>query len=132
MIHPFILSVILSTAACQRDSFTASDNIDNQNTSGDVTLYVTSNNRAYDLTKLHLDYSNKFNMSPNTIHINTDVKYQSMEGFGAAITGSTCYNLMQMSKEDRTKFLTETFSENNGFGMSYVRISIGCSDFFFT
>lgn len=129
MIHLFILSVILSTAACQRDSFTASDNIDNQNTSGDVTLYVTSNNRAYDLTKLHLDYSNKFNMSPNTIHINTDVKYQSMEGFGAAITGSTCYNLMQMSKEDRTKFLTETFSENNGFGMSYVRISIGCSDF---
>jgi glucosylceramidase len=52
-----------------------------------------------------------------------------MDGFGAAITGSTCYNLMKMSKEDRTKFLTETFSDKDGMGMNYIRIAIGCSDF---
>lgn len=129
MIQLLILSVLLSTAACQRDSFSSSDKSDNQKTSGDVSLYVTSNTRAYDLTKVYIDYSDKSNMSPNTIHIHTNEKYQSMEGFGAAITGSTSYNLMKMSKEDRTKFLTETFSESNGLGMSYVRISIGCSDF---
>jgi len=36
---------------------------------------------------------------------------------------------MKMKPEDRKKFLTETFSEKDGLGMSYVRIAIGCSDF---
>ena len=55
-----------------------------------------------------------------------------MDGFGAAITGSTGYNLMQMTQENRTKFLTETFSDKEGYGFSYVRIAIGCSDFSFS
>jgi glucosylceramidase len=52
-----------------------------------------------------------------------------MDGFGAAITGSTCYNLMKMASEDRARFLRETFSHEDGMGYSYVRIAIGCSDF---
>ncbi len=52
-----------------------------------------------------------------------------MDGFGAAITGATCFNLLQMKPEDRHAFLTETFSDDKGFGFSYIRISIGCSDF---
>nr|AIA84310.1 Glyco_hydro_30 [uncultured Parabacteroides sp.] len=34
-----------------------------------------------------------------------------------------------MSTEDRRDFLKKTFSESEGMGQSYVRISIGCSDF---
>ena len=34
-----------------------------------------------------------------------------------------------MKPEDRHAFLTETFSDDKGFGFSYIRISIGCSDF---
>ena len=34
-----------------------------------------------------------------------------------------------MSKEDRTAFLTELFSEENGAGSSLIRVSIGASDF---
>ena len=34
-----------------------------------------------------------------------------------------------MQPMDRHDFLTETFSDNSGFGFSYIRISIGCSDF---
>lgn len=45
------------------------------------------------------------------------------------ITGSTCYNLLLMKPADRHAFLTETFSDKDGFGFSYIRISIGCSDF---
>jgi glucosylceramidase len=52
-----------------------------------------------------------------------------MDGFGAAITGSTCFNLMQMTAADRTAFLKQTFSTTEGFGWSYVRVAIGCSDF---
>ena len=55
--------------------------------------------------------------------------YQEMDGFGYAITYSACYNLLKMTPADRKAFLTRTFSRTEGYGVSYVRISIGCSDF---
>ena len=55
--------------------------------------------------------------------------FQTMDGFGAAVTGSSAYNLMQMTPADRKAFLERTFSPTKGLGFSYVRISIGCSDF---
>lgn len=58
-----------------------------------------------------------------------DKRKQVIDGFGAAITGSTCYNLMQMKEADRKDFITRTFSPRKGLGFSYIRISIGCSDF---
>ena len=67
--------------------------------------------------------------SAKVITINPLVTYQKMDGFGAAVTGSTCYNLMQMSEKDRRDFLVKTYSPTEGLGFSYARISIGCSDF---
>ncbi|MCR4921063.1 MAG: DUF5121 domain-containing protein [Bacteroidaceae bacterium] len=55
--------------------------------------------------------------------------YQTVDGFGYAITYSACYNLMQMHPRDRHAFLRRTFSRETGYGVSYVRMSIGCSDF---
>lgn len=34
-----------------------------------------------------------------------------------------------MKQEDRTAFLKRTYSLTEGYGCSYVRIAIGCSDF---
>ena len=55
--------------------------------------------------------------------------YQDMDGFGYAITYSACYNLLKMAPADRRAFLTRTYSRTDGYGVSYARISIGCSDF---
>jgi len=96
---------------------------------GDVTIYVTTNNRSYDFAKQAVDFNAQANMSPTTITLDPNTRYQTMDGFGAAITGSTCYNLMQMAPADRAQFLKETFSETEGMGQSYIRIAIGCSDF---
>ena len=67
----------------------------------------------------------------NTQHITLQpaTSYQEMDGFGYAITYSACYNLMQMAAADRKAFLTRTYSRTEGYGVSYARISIGCSDF---
>lgn len=67
--------------------------------------------------------------SPTTIRLLTDDEYQTMRGFGAALTGSTAFNLQSMPDEARARFLTETFSPTDGFGFDFVRISIGASDF---
>lgn len=95
----------------------------------DVTLYVTTTSLSRDLTREAVGFSEGSSLAPTRITLNPQTRYQEMDGFGAAITGSTCFNLMQMKPEDRTQFLTETFSDKDGFGFSYIRISIGCSDF---
>lgn len=55
--------------------------------------------------------------------------YQTIDGFGAALTGASCYNLLKMKQEDRTAFLKELFDPDEGLGFSLIRVSIGASDF---
>lgn len=95
-----------------------------------VTAYVTTNTRSQQFAMQEVAFSSKAdNMSPLTISLKPAEQYQTMDGFGVAITGSTAYNLLKMIPEDRSAFLKETFSEVEGMGLSYVRIAIGCSDF---
>ena len=96
---------------------------------GDVTIYATTSSLTRDLTRDAVNFSSKDNLAPTSITLNPTEQYQTMDGFEPAITGATCFNLLQMKPEDRHAFLTETFSDDKGFGFSYIRISIGCSDF---
>lgn len=95
----------------------------------DVMLYVTSATKSMLWTKVALNFNSSSPGSTHTITLDKSVKYQEMDGFGAAITGSTCYNLLKMQEADRAALLKEIFDPETGVGYSYVRISIGCSDF---
>ncbi len=64
-----------------------------------------------------------------TITIDNATRYQAMEGFGPAITGSAAYNLSKMKPADREKILKAAFDPKEGLGYNYIRVSIGCSDF---
>lgn len=65
----------------------------------------------------------------NIIRLMPEEEFQSIDGFGYALTYSSCYNLMKMAAHERRELLRRTFSPTDGFGVSYTRISIGCSDF---
>ncbi len=65
----------------------------------------------------------------NLIQLQPNTRQQHIDGFGYALTYSTCYNLLHMTAAERHDFLVRTFSPTEGFGASYVRISIGCNDF---
>ena len=97
--------------------------------SGLVRVYLTTADRAHDFERLSVPFTDHHLKSGLQIVIDPKVRFQEIDGFGAAISGSTAYNLMQMDPDDRKKFLVETFSNDHGMGYSYVRISIGCSDF---
>lgn len=133
----YLKIILLSMTLCNvssckdknEDTVTIDDEKPNETLSDDVTIYTTTNTRSQEFKKHFISFSKKSNMSPTTIKLNPEKRFQTMDGFGAAITGSTCYNLMQMTQDNRTKFLKETFSTSEGMGQSYVRISIGCSDF---
>lgn len=92
-----------------------------------VTSYATDVTRTLDMTKGQTTQGVSKTGLPE-IQINPSIRYQEIDGFGAAITGSTAYNLSLMPAEARHAFLEETFAPDK-FGFSYVRVSIGCSDF---
>lgn len=56
------------------------------------------------------------------------VYYGDFDGFGVAITGSSCYNLMQMEPDRRRAFLESIYGKN-GLGLTTARLTIGASDY---
>lgn len=75
-----------------------------------------------------LDFSSPSNTLP-VIHVNDMQQYQSMVGFGCALTGGSARLLMQMSPADRAALLKHLFAKTgNGIHISFLRVSIGSSD----
>lgn len=55
--------------------------------------------------------------------------FQTMDGFGFALTGGSAQLLMRMSAAQRSALLKELFTTgDDGIGVSYLRVSIGASD----
>jgi glucosylceramidase len=55
--------------------------------------------------------------------------FQTMDGFGFALTGGSAQLLMRMSAAQRAALLKELFTTaGDGIGVSYLRVSIGASD----
>ncbi len=106
-----------------------SGNTDVDATDEKVAVLVSTGNRAKSFSKETIALTPNKETTQATITLKPDQKFQLVDGFGSAITGSTCYNLLKMSAEDRKNFLVETFSTTEGFGQSYIRVPIGCSDF---
>ncbi|HQB28639.1 MAG TPA: glycoside hydrolase family 30 beta sandwich domain-containing protein [Paludibacter sp.] len=96
----------------------------------DVSTYVTTGDKTMLFSAVSKSFGTGINMNiEKTLTLKPEQTFQTIDGFGAAITGSSCYNLLKMSKEDRAKLLEESFSPDKGMGYSYIRVSIGCSDF---
>jgi len=65
-----------------------------------------------------------------TISIRTDLKRQTIDGYGWALTGGSATVIRSLSTDVRTKLLQELFNETdrNSLRVSVLRISIGASD----
>ncbi|MEP6615961.1 MAG: glycoside hydrolase family 30 beta sandwich domain-containing protein [Ginsengibacter sp.] len=63
------------------------------------------------------------------IEVNEKITYQSIDGFGFALTGGSAMHIIRMSTEARSSLLNEIFgTAKNSIGVSYLRVSIGASD----
>lgn len=64
------------------------------------------------------------------IFVNEFNRYQTMDGFGAAMTDSSAWLLYtQLSAEQREKAMRALFSPTDGIGVSVIRVPMGASDF---
>ncbi len=64
-----------------------------------------------------------------TIDVDGKQKFQTIDGFGFALTGGSAQHLIHMDAAQRAAILNELFSNGGGgIGISYLRLTIGASD----
>ena len=64
-----------------------------------------------------------------SIEIDDSKTYQSIDGFGFALTGGSAMHMIRMSDEARAALIHELFAtDGKNIGVSYLRLSIGASD----
>ena len=122
----------LSVSSCKKSSgpsqnITGTDTTQT-NTTGPIKVWVT---KRYPASCLIQGTSVGFSGQSLSMIIALDSTtcYQEMEGFGAALTGSSAYLLKNMDEVSRKKTLTDLFDPSTGIGINYIRIPIGSSDF---
>lgn len=96
-----------------------------------IESWVTHADRSALLQKQNdsLSFSNYDHGWGAPIVVDDRQQFQSIDGFGFALTGGSAGLIMKMSPDARTNLLHELFSRNgNSIGVSYLRVSIGSSD----
>lgn len=95
---------------------------------GNVDLWLTTYSEAYLLDKqAPLNFSRE--IADFSIVLDSTTTYQQIDGFGAALTGSSAYLINQLSADNRKRLLEDLFDPEKGIGLNYLRITIGSSDF---
>ena len=93
-------------------------------------LWLTTPDRAAVVTlqSTSLHFSSKVGGQP-VLTVDDAQHFQTMDGFGFALTGGSAQLLMRMSAAQRAALLKELFTTaGDGIGVSYLRVSIGASD----
>lgn len=95
-----------------------------------VTVWLSTEDRSSLVARqaTRLDFKRSDSSAP-AIDVNDRQKYQSMDGFGFALTGGSAQLIMRMDASPRKALLEELFgTQDKDIGVSYLRISIGSSD----
>src|SRR5260370_12279072 len=96
----------------------------------DVSLWLTNPDRSV-LFQLQTP-SLPLGSAPATnqiINVDSTKTYQTMDGFGFALTGGSAQVIMHMDPAKRAELLQELFAvDGNNIGVSYLRLSVGSSD----
>ncbi len=102
------------------------------NRAGNVRIWVTTGDQAKRLHEEQPVGATPVNesMTGHRIIIDTAQHLQEIEGYGAALTGSSAYLLnKETNSVKRADLIKELFDPENGIGISYLRITMGASDF---
>lgn len=95
-----------------------------------VSLWLTTPDRSALLQKQPQSLSfSQGAASAQLIDVDDHQRYQTIDGFGFALTGGSAQLIVHMDAKPRAALLKELFStEGSGIGVSYLRVSVGSSD----
>jgi glucosylceramidase len=96
----------------------------------EVQLWLTNPDKSalFEQQKSPLRFSKSTGEEPS-IEIDDQKTFQTIDGFGFALTGGSAQHLAHMDAAKRAALLKELFAvDGKNIGISYLRISIGSSD----
>lgn len=112
--YGYILVILLSAGCNQRKA----------------TVYLTTGDKLKLLQKQPQLKLNELADSGLVITIDTTTRFQQVAGFGAALTGSSAYLInKKLNATQRNELLKDLFDSKSGIGISYLRVTMGASDF---
>jgi len=134
LIWTFSLLGLLSVQSnCSKNKNTGTDtgsNNDSNNSSGaTISSWITKGDRSALLQKqADIHFGTASNTYQN-IDVDSTQTFQTIDGFGYALTGGSAYLINRLSATTKNSLLQELFGEGeNAIAVSYLRISIGASD----
>jgi glucosylceramidase len=96
----------------------------------DVSLWLTNSDRSALLQQQTpaIPFA-KAPTASQIIDVDAAKTYQTMDGFGFALTGGSAQLIMKMDAEPRTALLHQLFAvDGDSIGVSYIRLTVGASD----
>jgi glucosylceramidase len=120
---PFLLIASLGLIISQSCSENKADRVA-------INSWITTPDRSALLAPSPAFYFDEHEPTAPVIEVDTSVVYQTLDGFGFALTGGSAMLLnTKLSADQRAALLRELFlTEGEGIGISYLRVSIGSSD----
>lgn len=131
----YLLIALLLTTSCGKpvdDPSGPDDKPQTEVVSGKALSYTTTADKSklFEAKEIAFDKITSVpgSVSVTDITIDPNTTYQTIDGFGAAMTWASCYNLLQMAQGERMDLLRHLFGKD-GLGIELIRVSIGASDF---
>jgi glucosylceramidase len=103
---------------------------ENSSVSEQVEYWVTTGDKTLLLQKNAIKVKSEIQKGSPVIEVDFAKKFQTIDGFGYSLTGGSAYLINQkLDAPKRDALLKELFlRDENGIGISYLRISVGASD----
>ncbi len=126
-----LLAGLTSVYGCKKKANPApADNKGNEWVKTDVTFWLTNPDKSALLKRQNIALL--FNPATNnfpTIIVDSAQRYQTMDGFGFAMTGGSAFLINKLPAAARNALVRELFANDTAcIGLSYLRVSIGASD----
>ncbi len=98
---------------------------------GEAQIWITTGNQAKLLQRgTPIRINTGAATAAPIIQVDFQKRLQEIDGFGAALTGSSAYLIhKKLNSAQRNQLLQELFDPEQGIGISYLRITMGASDF---
>lgn len=94
-----------------------------------ITYWLTTGDQVSKLSKNTIQFAAPGSNGYETIEVDSNFRFQTIDGFGYTLTGGSAYFINKLTGSERSSLLQELFGSNeNSISISYLRISIGASD----
>lgn len=124
------VSAILLMLSCNatRSSISKKNNT-TQSSAQKVEGWVTQSENSALQKQSAVDFKTSINTELPLIEVNSKEQFQTIDGFGYTLTGGSVEVINRLQPQVRKNLLNQVFGQNEqGIGVSYIRLSIGASD----